>query len=497
MSAPHQKSRSLSKRQQETLERALGPVRVLSVGVSGYPADSGYSRLPSCANDANAVADCFADVRELNSPKGTIVRIAGQSELRPTRGTILRSIRSIAESAAADNRIVFYYSGHGQRLGDEFYLVPEDVVSADDPDTLISFARLLKTLNDSHAKQKIVLIDSCVSGPNTREFKLPLANTSPKFLSDYVGHTTGVGLVASSSAEQASWARSPNPKLSLFTYFLVQALRGEPDSLNDGFLTLDSLCQFLSVRVRQLSKDYGKVQVPAWNTSTAGTLVLADFNHPVLPPAIDLEAAPVTNLEFDDLRKGRVDEVLKGIKQWHYSAEYLEKRVNENLGTYVEESFGKATAKLCSEFGFDAGQVSIEDSTLLFPGGSYGVTYVAEDLRTGTFIHTVSFDSDWFDHASDIPRLIKVLDLYPQRMHFELRNEIDVSVTVPGLRAKGWKLTSITNKQVEAEHSGYRVAIKKSGVTLEGFAPQEILGNAEEGAESKLVSGVLLLLGAK
>jgi hypothetical protein len=389
MTTQREESKTLSKRQR-LFEKALGTVRVLSVGVSHYPPDSGYSRLPSCVHDANAIADCFADVRELNSHKDVITRIVGQDEFRPSRGTILRITRTVADSATTDDRIVFYYSGHGQRLGDEFYLVPEDVASPEDPDTLIPFTRLLQILNTSHAKQKIIFIDACVSGPNTKELKLSLANTSPKFLAEYVEHTTGVGLVASSSADQASWARSPNPKLSLFTYFLTQALRGEPDSLTDGLLTLDSLCQFVSVGVRQLSKDYGKIQVPAWNTSSAGTIVLADFNHPVLPPSIDLEAAPITNIAFDDLRRGRVDDVLTSIKQWrNYSAEYLERRVNDSLGEFVKESFGKATAKLCAEFGFDAGQVRIEDSTLLFPGGHYAVAYTAEDLKTGTFVHTV------------------------------------------------------------------------------------------------------------
>jgi hypothetical protein len=435
-------------------------------------------------------------VRELNSSKNGITRLTSRSDARPTRGTILRNIRNLAENSAADDRMVFYYSGHGQRLGDEFYLVPEDVVSADDPDTLIPFARVLKELNSSHAKQKIVLLDACLSGPNTRDLKLPLAKASPKFLAEYVEHTVGVGMIASSSAEQASWARSPNPKLSLFTYFLVQALRGDPDSLDGGLLTLDSLCHFLSVRVRQLSKDYGKVQGPAWNTSTAGTIILANFNQPILPPAVDLEAAPITNIQFEDFRDGRVDDVLTAIKRWrNYTVKYLEERVNENLGAHVEESFGKAVAQLCAEFGFDAGQVTIEDATLLFPGGSYAVNYDAEDLRSGKFVQTVSFDADWFDHATDIPRVIKILGLYPEKMRLELQSEIEVSATIPGLRAKGWKLISITDKKVEAEHSGYRAIIKKDCVILDGFTPQEILGDTSGKTESKLVAGVLLLLG--
>jgi hypothetical protein len=91
--------------------------------------------------------------------------------------------------------------------------------------------------------------------------------------------------------------------------------------------------------------------------------------------------------------------------------------------------------------------------------------------------------------------LIKILGLYPEKMHLEALNEIDVSATIPGLRAKGWKLLSITQEMVKAEHSGYRVSIENGSITFEGFTPQQILGDADKGTESQLVSGVLLLLG--
>ncbi len=100
-----------------------------------------------------------------------------------------------------------YYSGHGQRFGDEFYLVPEDMLSADDPDTLLPLSRVLKSLNGSEARQRIVLLDACVSGPDTRDLKVPLASTSPKLLAEYIEHTTGVAIIASSAIDQTSWAR--------------------------------------------------------------------------------------------------------------------------------------------------------------------------------------------------------------------------------------------------------------------------------------------------
>ena len=166
-------------------------------------------------------------------------------------------------------------------------------------------------------------------------------------------------------------------------------------------------------------------------------MVLADFNRPILPPAVDLEVAPVDRIEFDDERKGRVSDVLTAIKQpWKYSMEYLEERVNANLDAYTEVLFGTATAKLCSAFGFDAGQLTPEGACLLFPGGSDSVTYHARNLETGVFIHTVSFSSDWFDHATDIPRVLKALNLSPERLRVVPREEMTRPRT-PRIACKG------------------------------------------------------------
>ena len=60
-------------------------------------------------------------------------------------------------------------------------------------------------------------------------------------------------------------------------------IHGCANSLFAAKMSRLALCEFLSVRVRQLSKDYGKVLAPSWKTSSAGTIVLADFNQPILP----------------------------------------------------------------------------------------------------------------------------------------------------------------------------------------------------------------------
>ncbi len=64
------------------------------------------------------------------------------SEL-PTGGYIWGGVHHLAESATANDRILFVFSGHGTKDGGEFYLVPEDG-RAQHTQTLICFRGVLE-----------------------------------------------------------------------------------------------------------------------------------------------------------------------------------------------------------------------------------------------------------------------------------------------------------------------------------------------------------------
>ncbi len=210
----------------------------------------------------------------------------------PSAGTIDSELEGLAEGASAGDRILFFFSGHGVRIGDEFYIVPQDGRS-DKTKYLISFSNVLEILNKSDAKQKVIVLDACHSGPTVTTLKGPLAEASDKFLAEYLVKTKGIAIVSSSTEDQASTTISPDPKVSLFTYFLLKALRGEPQAMDGKLLTLDSLYQYVSLNVIKTSKSYGKTQQPTKKHSESGVMVLGDFNRPSLHAAAEEVANPL------------------------------------------------------------------------------------------------------------------------------------------------------------------------------------------------------------
>ena len=117
---------------------AHGEIHVFCVGVDAYRSGSHFHSLKVCSADAHAVAGCFRKIVCLHANADHIDVLSDKTDERPSRGNIVAGLRALANQAAGNDRILFYFSGHGYRIPghDEFYLVPGDASSADDPDTV-------------------------------------------------------------------------------------------------------------------------------------------------------------------------------------------------------------------------------------------------------------------------------------------------------------------------------------------------------------------------
>jgi len=128
-------------RNQVALKASHGNIHVLAVGVTDYPCKSGFNTLKKCNEDAFQVMATFRDTCQLNAAPSHIQLMSSKSNTHvPYRGMIIRQLQELASGAAADDRILFYFSGHGHRIAeiDDRFLVPQDVFSEDKPDALVS-----------------------------------------------------------------------------------------------------------------------------------------------------------------------------------------------------------------------------------------------------------------------------------------------------------------------------------------------------------------------
>lgn len=123
-----------------------GRTYVLVAGVSSYSDTS--ANLPTTTNDAKRVAEL------MRKHSGDVSLITSRYA---TREKLLSKLREIASAANSDDRIMFYFSGHG----DKGCIIPFDIKP-------LFYTEIIDVLASSKAGVKMVFIDACKSGSATK-----------------------------------------------------------------------------------------------------------------------------------------------------------------------------------------------------------------------------------------------------------------------------------------------------------------------------------------
>lgn len=184
--------------------------KALIIGINYYKE---VSNLNGCVNDAYNVKD----VLERNAD-GTLnfdinLMTATDEETIITKNILKDNIENLF---SGDPEIaLFYYSGHGYIESTGGYLVTSECQRGDDG---LDLNNLMNIVNDSKAKNKIIILDSCHSG----ELGNLKYNDSLSVLSD------GTTILTACSKEQYA-IESENT--GVFTNLLVDALYGAASNL--------------------------------------------------------------------------------------------------------------------------------------------------------------------------------------------------------------------------------------------------------------------------
>jgi hypothetical protein len=156
--------------------------------------------------------------------------------------------------AQATGTALVYFSGHGGRIdtGREArnYLIPYDCLPADLAGTAIEGRELTDLLREVRAERVIVFLDSCHSGGAAEPKGLISDRPDLKSGLDeayYERLAQGVGrvVIASCRADEVSWVLQELPN-SVFTYYLLQALRGKASTSGDGLIRVFDVFNYLS-----------------------------------------------------------------------------------------------------------------------------------------------------------------------------------------------------------------------------------------------------------
>jgi hypothetical protein len=212
----------------------------LIIGIANYLKGG---RLPATVlKDAEDMSVLLMDATQCGYPPDQVKHL---SDAQATANNIRAGLRWLAEQTGEDDTATFFFSGHGGRIESgprsENYLIPYDADPTDLPKTAIEGAELTSLLRNIKAGRLLVVFDCCHAG-GTGETKGALDEVIPKFKSglderyyERLARGQGRVIVASSRSTEMSWIL-PGMQNSLFTHYLLEALRGKARTYGDGWI---------------------------------------------------------------------------------------------------------------------------------------------------------------------------------------------------------------------------------------------------------------------
>jgi len=486
-------------KQELILQQEHGPLVGLLIGVDDYEKSSGFTPLKTCTNDALELRNTLHDILQLNADKERVEVLTSKHD-QLSRAKILGGLKKAVSATKENDRFLFYYSGHGHRLKNEpekLYLVPPDAFTDDDPSLLVDFESIVTIIQESPAKQKLIILDACFSGPVLSGAKSTGVAYSPKFLKEYLGKTKGFIVLSSSTDDQVSFTKSPDGKTSLFTHFLLRALRGEPKALMANlWLSVGSLYDYVSMAVQQQAKEYQKKQSPTIDYSVDGTILLADFGK-VLQPSTKVELGEYQANEFEIScanEKVYVKDILTKLLRTTYTASQLEYSANKALPEYLEGDLSEKASLIADILDVAETAVTVDGAGIEFPGGSYSCVYVARDKKSGMLQQTLFIGSQHFESVDKIPLLVDAVGIQASKFTVHFNNSFAPLTLIPGLKARGWEVTAHRTDCLKVEQSGYVLTIEPTSITLSGFTPRELFGDKPDEVKTALAAGVFALI---
>lgn len=236
-----------------------GTVHLLAIGVSHF-ADRQITDLDFAAKDARDVASLLTSTK----PQGRRVAatvVADDSGTPPTRQNVIDALKKLSAAGPRDT-VVLFLASHGiSDTAGNYYFVPSDasyqeamnvIRKGSAAPSLVSWRELFDALRPVPGR-RVLIVDTCASA-NVKgtfdAFSLAKRSASSRFAL----------LTASKGGEESQ--EYPRKQQGLFTYTLLEALRGEGDANHDGRVTLNEAFRFASPRVEALHDPFVGPQTP-------------------------------------------------------------------------------------------------------------------------------------------------------------------------------------------------------------------------------------------
>ncbi|HET7437107.1 MAG TPA: caspase family protein [Thermoanaerobaculia bacterium] len=261
-------------------EKPRGAVWLAVVGVSQYQ-DAAVPNLQFATEDASAISAYYHGI---GVPSDHITELLNEQATLPN---IKRRLGTdlVRNATNPDDLVILYFAGHGEMEGDRSsadadgyskYLLPHDTNAADLFGSALSMEELSRILQRLRPERVVLLIDTCFSGAaGGRTPYEPNAPARGVISEEYLARIANAGkgriiITASGSHEVAQ--ESTAIRHGVFTYYLLEGLRGAADQDHDGKIDVDELYKYVSQKVSTAT--HGRQNPMRKAPNTTGSVII-------------------------------------------------------------------------------------------------------------------------------------------------------------------------------------------------------------------------------
>lgn len=218
----------------------------LIIGVAAY--DHVNSLPDAIYNDAKDLVSVVTDSLRCGYLPDHVKQL-----LDPTRGEIIDGLTWLSQVAKPSSTVLIFFSGHGGQIsGKGNFLLAREFTLKNASKTGIHDTEFTKMLSLIRAERLVVILDACHSGgvgqPKDSESNLTIKAGLSEETYKLLGKGAGRVVIASCRPDEESLILS-GMKNSLFTNYLLEALRGNGTSKTENVIRIFDVFDFVSTQV--------------------------------------------------------------------------------------------------------------------------------------------------------------------------------------------------------------------------------------------------------
>jgi tetratricopeptide (TPR) repeat protein len=277
-----------------------GKRKALIISVSDY-IDNKLQPLGFCRKDGEQM---YEVLKSLDYEITDNRKLIGQVKFDTMRDAIYDFFDN--SQTAANDTLLFYYSGHGIPISEGNMCLSSSETYYDSPKKRgFTSYELTNLIQESNSIRIVEILDCCYSGANkltkggdeeaAAKLGRDIIETNKKMLQQGEGKCI---LAASQAAQEAFGLKEKEH--SIFTFYLLEGLRGHKNSVNaDGTVTPSSLGKYVYNAILNLPPNKRPKQKPVTKTDASGEIILANYPYLARPEAEPIHTSPSsTDISF-------------------------------------------------------------------------------------------------------------------------------------------------------------------------------------------------------